>query len=53
VPFFDDGHEDIDGYGYPYLGLDRVLGGAEKRLDAQVLFDPLEEKLDLPAIKPP
>ncbi len=31
------------------LGLDRVLGGAEEALDAQVLLDPLKEQLDLPA----
>jgi hypothetical protein len=31
------------------LRLHRVLGEAEERLDAQVLLDPLEEQLDLPA----
>jgi hypothetical protein len=34
----------------PDLRLDRVLGGSVKRLDPQMLFDPLEEQLDLPAL---
>ena len=34
----------------PDLRLDRVLVGAIKRLDAQVLLDPFEEQLDLPAL---
>ncbi len=46
--FSDDGDEQLDGDGDPDLGLDRVLGSAEERLDAQVLFDPLEEQLHLP-----
>jgi hypothetical protein len=32
------------------LRLDRVLVGAIKRLDAQVLLDPFEKQLDLPAL---
>jgi hypothetical protein len=32
------------------LRFDGVLGLAEERFDAQVLLDPLEEKLDLPMI---
>ncbi len=47
--FFDDGDRDIDRDGDPYLGLDGVLGVAEEALDAQVLLDPFEEQLDLPA----
>lgn len=31
------------------MGLDRVLGRAEERLDAQVLLDPFEEKLHFPS----
>ena len=31
------------------MRLHGVLGGAVKRLDAQILFDPFEEQLDLPA----
>jgi len=34
----------------PDLRFDRVLVGAIKRLDAQVLLDPFEEQLDLPAL---
>ena len=34
----------------PDLRLDRVLGGSVKRLDPQMLLDPLEEQLDLPAL---
>ncbi len=45
----DDGDEDIDGDGDPDLGLDGVFGIAEEALDAQVLLDPFEEQLDLPA----
>lgn len=30
------------------MSFDRVFGGAEERFDAQMLFDPLEEQLDLP-----
>ncbi len=47
--FFEDGDQDVDRDGDPDLGLDGVLGGAEEALDAQVLFDPFEEQLDLPA----
>jgi hypothetical protein len=32
------------------LGFDGVFGFAEERLDAQVLFNPFEEQLDLPAV---
>src|SRR5574340_959032 len=45
----DDGHQHIGGHGHPYLALDGVLGSAEEPLDAQVLLDPLEEQLHLPA----
>ena len=48
-PLLDDRHQHIDRDGDPDLSLHRVLGGAEKRLDAQVLFDPLEEEFDLPS----
>jgi len=34
----------------PDLRLDRVLVGAIKRLDAQVLLDPFEKQFDLPAL---
>ncbi len=45
----DNGDRDIDRDGGPGLGLDGVLGIAEEALDAQVLLDPFEERLDLPA----
>src|SRR5260221_9043855 len=48
-PLFDDGHEDVDRDRDPDLSLDRVLGSAEERLDSEMLLDPLEEELHLPA----
>ena len=45
----DDGHEHVNADGDPYLGLDRVLGRAKERLDAQVLLDSFEEELHPPA----
>ena len=47
---FDDGNEHVSGLGVPDLRLYRVLARAQKSFDAQVLLDPLEEQLDLPAI---
>ena len=35
--------------GYPYLRVDSIAGCAVKGLDVQVLFDPLEEDLNLPS----
>ena len=46
---FENGYEDIGADRDPYLGLHRIGRGAEERLDPQVLFDPLEEQLHLPA----
>ena len=46
----DDGNQHVSGHGAPDLRLHRVLAGAQKTLDTQVLFDPLEEKFDLPTI---
>jgi hypothetical protein len=48
--FSDDGDEDVDRDDDPALGLDCVLAGAEKGLDAEMLFDPFEEQFDLPAL---
>ena len=45
----DDGDEHVGGHGAPDLRLHGVLAVAEELLDAQVLLDPLEEQLDLPA----
>ena len=46
---FDNSYQYIDGDRNPDLGLDRVLRGAIECLDPQVLLDPFEEQLDLPA----
>jgi hypothetical protein len=48
-PLLDDGYEHVDRDGDPELGLDRVLGSAEEAFDAEMLFDPFEEQLHLPA----
>ena len=45
----DDGHEHVNRDGDPELGLDRVGRGAKEALDPEMLLDPLEEELDLPA----
>ena len=47
--FLNNGDEHVGGHGAPDLRLDRVLAVAKKLLDAQVLLDPFEEQLDLPA----
>ena len=49
-PFADDGDQNVDADGDPDLGLDRVLAGAEKALDTQMLLDPFEEQFHLPAL---
>ena len=36
--------------GYPYRRIHCVLGGSVEGLDVQMLLDPLEEQLDLPAL---
>ena len=48
--FLGNGDQHVSADRNPYLRLDRVLGGSVKRLDPQVLLDPLEEQLDLPAL---
>jgi len=45
----ESGHQEINGESDPDLGAHGVFGRAIERLDAQVLFDPLEEEFDLPA----
>ena len=47
--FFNNGDEHVGGHGAPNLRLDCVLAVAQELLDAQVLLDPFEEQLDLPA----
>ena len=46
---FDNSDQHISGDGAPDLRLHRILAVADKPLDAQMLLDPLEEQLDLPA----
>ena len=41
--------EQVSDQGGPDLNQHRILRGAIERFDFQVLLDPLEEKLDLPA----
>jgi hypothetical protein len=48
--FLRDGDQHVGRYGNPYLPLDPVLAGAKEHLDAQVLLDPFEEQLHLPAL---
>ena len=47
---FDDGDQHVRGDRSPYLHPDRVFGCSKEGLDAQMLFDPFEEQLDLPAM---
>ena len=47
--FLDDGHENINRDGDPDLSFDGIFGGAIKGLDPEMLFDPFEKQLDLPA----
>lgn len=48
--FFDDSDEYVSADRDPYLRLHRILAGSQKGLDTQMLFDPLEEQFDLPAL---
>src|SRR5262245_31118085 len=47
--FFEDRYQQVDRDCNPDLGAHGVLAGAEEGFDAQVLFDPFEEQLDLPS----
>jgi len=47
---FHNGDQHVSGYGDPHLCLDCVFGRSVKRFDSKVLFDPLEEQLDLPSL---
>lgn len=49
MDLLETGHQEVNADRDPDLGFDRVLGRAEERLDAQVLFDPFEEQLNVPA----
>ena len=46
---FQDGDEQINGDGRPDLSAHSVGRGAVKGFDAERLFEPFEEQLDLPA----
>ena len=46
----DIGDQQIHAHGHPDLGQYGVARGAEEGFDFQVLLDPFEEQLDLPAI---
>jgi hypothetical protein len=48
--FLGNGDQHVGGYGNPYLRLHGVLAGAKEHLDAQMLLDPFEEQLHLPAL---
>ena len=48
--FFGNGDQHVVADCDPDLRLDRVLVGAIKRLDAQMLLDPFEKQFDLPAL---
>ena len=48
--FLGNGDQHISADCNPDLRLDRVLVGAIKRLDSQVLLDPFEKQFDLPAL---
>lgn len=47
--FANDGNQQIGRDSDPDLSFDRVFRRAVKSFDTKVLFDPLEEQLDLPA----
>ena len=48
--FFGNGDQNLSADRDPDLRLDRVLVGAIKRLDSQVLLDRFEKQFDLPAL---
>ncbi len=48
--FLRNGDQHIGAHRNPDLRLHGVFAGAQKLLDAQVLLDPFEEQLDLPAL---
>ena len=48
--FLCDGNQYVGGYSNPDLRLHGVLACSKEHLDTQMLFDPLEEQLHLPAL---
>ncbi len=47
--FLGNGNQDVNADGNPDLSFHCIFGSAEERFDAQMLFDPFEKQLDLPA----
>jgi hypothetical protein len=47
--FLHDGYKNINRDGDPDLGLDGIFGGTIKGFYSEMLFDPLEKQLHLPA----
>ena len=47
---FDNSDKYVSGESAPDLSLHCILAVADETLDAQVLLDPLEEQLGLPAV---
>jgi hypothetical protein len=45
----DLGQQQVDAHGNPDLGHHSILAGTEKSLSSEVLLNPLEEQLHLPA----
>ena len=48
--FFRDGDQGIGGHRGPDLDFDGIGRGSKETLDAQMLLDPFEEQLNLPAL---
>ena len=46
---FDDGNQHVHADCDPHLSLHRIVAGAIESFDSQMLLDPLEKQLDLPA----
>jgi len=46
---FDECQKQIIAHGYPDLCQDGILGGAQEGFNLEILFDPLEKDLNLPA----
>ena len=46
----ETGHHEVNADGDPDLRAHGVLCGSEEGFDPQILFDPLEEEFDLPAL---
>ena len=49
ITLLRDDEQKVVANGYPDLRVDGILGRSVKGLDVQMLLNPLEEKIDLPA----